>query len=349
MSLPDAAAALLFVGVVAYAILGGADFGSGVWDLLAGDARNGAHLRSQIDRSIGPVWEANHVWLIYVLVFLWTGFPTAFGAIMTTLFVPWLLVGLGIVLRGGAFAFRKFSSTVREARLHGVVFAASSVVTPFFLGMIAGAVASGRVPADGTGDVWRSWTGPTSWVGGTLAVLTVAFLAATFLAADAERGGRTELADDIGTKALWAGVVTGPVALAAAVAIELDAETLADGLHTRGLALVLLSAASGMATLVLLKRRRWALARPHGGRRRCVDRDRLGRGPVRLGVGGRDDDRRRRRGPIHPDRADRRIRLRRSDGRAGHALALRARQPGRLAARMTSCTLDGSRWRSRSS
>ena len=99
MNLADVAAALMFLGVVAYAILGGADFGSGVWDLLAGDARDGAHLRSQIDRSIGPVWEANHVWLIFVLVFLWTGFPTAFGAIMTTLFVPWLLVGLGIVLR----------------------------------------------------------------------------------------------------------------------------------------------------------------------------------------------------------------------------------------------------------
>ena len=261
MTLPDAAAALLFVGVVAYAILGGADFGSGIWDLLAGDAREGAHLRSQIDRSIGPVWEANHVWLIYVLVFLWTGFPTAFGAIMTTLYVPWLLVGLGIVLRGGAFAFRKFSSSVREAQLHGAVFAASSLVTPFFLGMIAGAIASGRVPAEGTGDVWTSWTGPTSWVGGLLAVLTVAFLSATFLAADAERGGRSELAEDIGTKALWAGIITGPAALAAAVAIELDAEALADGLHTRGLPLVVLSAAAGMATLVLLKRRRWGWAR----------------------------------------------------------------------------------------
>lgn len=261
MSIADLAAALLFLGVVAYAILGGADFGSGVWDLLAGDAREGAHLRSQIDRSIGPVWEANHVWLIYVLVFLWTGFPTAFGAIMSTLFVPWLLVGLGIVLRGGAFAFRKFSSSVREAQLHGIVFAASSVVTPFFLGMIAGAIASGRVPAEGTGDIWRSWTGPTSWVGGVLAVLTVSFLAATFLAADAERGGRHALADDIGTKALWSGIVAGGAALAAAVAIELDAETLADGLHTRGLALVIASAAAGMATLVLLKRRRWALAR----------------------------------------------------------------------------------------
>jgi cytochrome d ubiquinol oxidase subunit II len=261
MTVADVAAALLFLGVVAYAILGGADFGSGVWDLLAGGPRGGAHLRSQIDRSIGPVWEANHVWLVYVLVFLWTGFPTAFGAIMTTLFVPWLLVGLGIVLRGGAFAFRKFSSTVREAQLHGIVFAASSVVTPFFLGMIAGAIASGRVPADGGGDIWRSWTGPTSWVGGTLAVLTVAFLAATFLAADAERGGRHELAVEIGDRALWSGIVTGAAALAAAVAIELDAETLADGLHGRGLVLVALSAVAGMSTLVLLRQQRWGLAR----------------------------------------------------------------------------------------
>lgn len=254
-------AALLFLGVVAYAILGGADFGSGIWDLLAGDAQAGSHLRSQIDRSIGPVWEANHVWLIYILVFLWTGFPTAFGAIMSTLFVPWLLVGLGIVFRGGAFAFRKFSSTVREAQMHGVVFAASSLVTPFFLGMIAGAIASGRVPADGSGDTWRSWTGPTSWVGGILAVLTVSFLAATFLAADAQRGGRNALADDIGRRAWWAGLVTGGAAIAAAIAIEIDAETLADGLHTRGLALVLLSALAGVLTLVLLRQRRWALAR----------------------------------------------------------------------------------------
>jgi cytochrome d ubiquinol oxidase subunit II len=261
VSLADVVAALMFLGVVAYAILGGADFGSGVWDLLAGDARRGAHLRSQIDRSIGPVWEANHVWLIYVLVFLWTAFPTGFGAIMTTLFVPWLLAGLGIVLRGGAFAFRKFSGTVREAQLHGIVFATSSVVTPFFLGMIAGAIASGRVPADGNGDVWRSWTGPTSWVGGTLAVLTVAFLAATFLAADAARGGDDRLADDIGGKAFWTGLVTGAVALVAAVAIELDAETLADGLHTRGLVFVIGSAIAGLATLVLLRQRRWAIAR----------------------------------------------------------------------------------------
>lgn len=261
MNLADVAAALMFLGVVAYAILGGADFGTGVWDLLAGDARQGAHLRAQIDRSIGPVWEANHVWLIYVLVFLWTAFPTAFGAIMTTLFVPWLLVGLGIVMRGGAFAFRKFSNTVAEAQLHGVVFAVSSLFTPFFLGMIAGAIASGRVPADGSGDMWTSWTGATSWVGGVLAVLTVAFLAATFLAADAERGGRHELAAAMGARAFWSGLVAGAAALVAAVTIELDAETLADRLHGRGFALIAASVVAGVASLDLLRRRRWARAR----------------------------------------------------------------------------------------
>jgi cytochrome d ubiquinol oxidase subunit II len=261
MSISDVVAALMFLGVVAYAIFGGADFGSGVWDLVAGDAKQGAHLRAQIDRSIGPVWEANHVWLIYVLVFLWTAFPDAFAAIMNTLFVPWMFVGLGIVLRGGAFAFRKFSSTLIEARLHGAVFAASSLITPFFLGMIAGAIASGRVPIDGTGDLWGSWTGPTSWVGGVLAVLTCTFLAGTFLAADAERSGNTELAEEIGHDALLAGAITGAAALAAAVTLELDAESLASGLHGRGLVLIIISALAGSLSLVRLRQQRWARAR----------------------------------------------------------------------------------------
>ena len=261
MALSDLIAALMFLGVVAYALFGGADFGTGVWDLTAGNAESGRELRSQIDRSLGPVWEANHVWLIYVLVFLWTAFPTAFVAIMNTLFIPWMLVALGIVLRGGAFAFRKFSTSYREAQLHGVVFAASSVITPFFLGMIAGAIASGRVPLDGTGDVWTSWTGPTSWVGGTLAVLTCSFLAGTFLAADAARGGRAELAATIGRRALWLGVVTGGVAIVAAVTLELDAESLAGGLHGRGLPLIIVSAIAGAFSLRRLVERRWDRAR----------------------------------------------------------------------------------------
>jgi len=261
MSLVDLVAALMFVGVVAYALFGGADFGAGVWDLTAGGDHRGGHLRSLIDRSIGPVWEANHVWLIYVLVFLWTAFPRAFGALMETLFVPWLLVALGIVLRGGAFAFRKFSTTMSEARLHGIVFALSSLLTPLVLGMIAGAVASGRVPLDGSGGRLTSWTGPTSIVGGVLAVLTCTFLAGTFLAADARRSGDTALAERIGRRAIGWGLATGVVAIAGAFAIRSDATTLSDGLLGRGLPLILLSAVAGSTTLVLLAFRHWDLAR----------------------------------------------------------------------------------------
>jgi cytochrome d ubiquinol oxidase subunit II len=260
MSLNDVVAAMMFLGVLAYAIFAGADFGTGVWDLTAGDAERGGPMRAQIDHSIGPVWEANHVWLIFVLVFLWSGFPTAFAAIMTTLFVPWMLVGLGIVLRGAAFAFRKFAASVDEARLEGVVFASSSLITPFFLGMIAGGVANGRVPLDG-GDIWTSWTGPTSWVGGTLAVLTCAFLAATFLAADAERSGQPELAAQCGRKALWTGAVTGAVALLAVFPLRADAETLVSRLEGRGSVPVVVSAVAGFVALVLLRQKRWAIAR----------------------------------------------------------------------------------------
>jgi len=261
VSLSDVVAVLLFVGVVAYALFGGADFGSGVWDLLAGGDESGGMLRAQIDRSIGPVWEANHVWLIYILVFTWTAFPTAFSALMSTLFVPFLLVGFGIVLRGATFAFRKFSATLGEARLYGVLFASSSLITPFFLGMIAGAVASGRVPAEGYGDRWTSWTGPTSWLGGALAVLTCTFLAGTFLTADLARAGHDDMAATMGRRALVAGAITGAVALAAVFVLERDAESLADGLHGRGAALIVVSAVAGLFSLWRLHAGRWARAR----------------------------------------------------------------------------------------
>ncbi|MGH9041106.1 MAG: cytochrome d ubiquinol oxidase subunit II [Acidimicrobiia bacterium] len=261
MSLAEAVASLLFVGVLAYALFAGADFGSGIWDLTAGDAQRGAPLRSLIDRVIGPVWEANHVWLIYVLVFLWTGFPAAFAAVMETLFVPFSLAGLGIVARGSAFAFRKFAPTLESARLFGVLFAASSLATPFLLGCIVGAVASGRVPADGGGDQWTSWTGPTSVVGGLLAVLTCAFLAATFLAAEAEHRHQPELAAACRRRALGSGLLTGAAALAAILPLGHDAPTLADGLTGRGLPLVAGSAAAGVTALWALERRRYQLAR----------------------------------------------------------------------------------------
>lgn len=261
MNIEEVVAVLLFLGVLAYALFGGADFGSGLWDLTAGDARRGGPLRALIDRTIGPVWEAHHVWLIFVLVFLWTGFPRGFAAIMETMFVPFSLAGVGIVARGAAFAFRKFAPDMASARLFGALFATSSVVTPFLFGAIVGGIASGRVPADGTGDRWTSWTGPTSLVGGVLAVLTCSFLAATFLVAEADREGNRALADACRRRALGAGVVTGAAALAGILPLAEDAPTLFDRLTGRALPVIVLSAVAGSAALWALWRRRGALAR----------------------------------------------------------------------------------------
>lgn len=261
MSLPEVCAALLFLGVLGYGVLGGADFGSGFWDLTAGGDEGGGPLRVLIDRVIGPVWEANHVWLIYVVVFLWTGFPEAFAAVMETLYVPLSLAGLGIVARGSAFAFRKFAPTLATARLFGALFALSSVVTPFLLGCVAGAVASGRVPLDGDGDPSTSWTGPTSLIGGTLAVLTCAFLAATFLTAEADRRRDEVLTVACRRRGLGVGIAAGVVAMVGVVVLEADAPTLFDGLTGRALPAVLLSAATAAVALWALWQRRFVLAR----------------------------------------------------------------------------------------
>jgi cytochrome d ubiquinol oxidase subunit II len=261
VTLPDVIAAALFVGVLAYALFGGADFGSGLFDLTAGGSARGAELRTLVDHSIGPVWEANHVWLIYVLVMWWTAFPETFADAMSTLILPLLLALLGIVLRGASFAFRKYSATLTQARLFGATFAGSSLITPFFLGTVAGAIASGRVPAEGRGDVWASWLNPTSVFGGLIAIGTCAFLAGTFLAADASRSRRTQLAEQLRTRTLVVGTVTGLLVFAALVPITRDAPTLSAGLTGRAAPLIVLSALAGTATLVLLLRRRYGLAR----------------------------------------------------------------------------------------
>jgi cytochrome d ubiquinol oxidase subunit II len=261
MTLPMAVAAALFVGVVAYALFGGADFGSGFFDLTAGDSIRGAELRTLVDHSIGPVWEANHVWLIYVLVMWWTAFPETFATAMSTLILPMLLALLGIVLRGASFAFRKYAETLGQARLFGAIFAVSSVITPFFLGTVAGAIASGRVPATGRGDLWSSWLNVTSVSGGVIAVGTCAFLAGTFLVADATRSGRQRLAEQLRMRTLGVGLATGAVVLAALVPVTQDAPTLSDGLAGRAAPLVVLSAVAGTATLALLLRRRSYAAR----------------------------------------------------------------------------------------
>ena len=248
------AAVVLFTGVLVYALLGGADYGAGFWDLTAGGAERGRGPRHLIDASLAPVWEANHVWLIFVLVMLWTGFPTAFAAIMTTLYIPLGLAALGIVLRGSGFAFRKVMVRTDQQRVTGAAFAASSVLTPFFLGTVAGGIASGRVPTAGHGDAVGSWVNPTSLLGGVLAVLTTAFTAAVFLTAEARRREIPDLEAWFRLRSLVAALVTGAVALAGIAVLRADAPRLFDGLLGRGLPLVIVSALCGLASVLLLRR-----------------------------------------------------------------------------------------------
>jgi cytochrome d ubiquinol oxidase subunit II len=245
----------LWGGITAYVLLGGADFGAGFWDLLAGSATTGKARRQRIAESIGPVWEANHVWLIFALVVTWTGFPTVFASIASTLYIPLTIVAFGVILRGSAFAFRKTVTEVAIQRIFGVSFALSSVITPFFLGMIAGAIASGRVPLGlAQGNVIGSWVNPTSVIGGALAVEVAAYLAAVYLIRDCDRAGDLEMAAYFRTRALVMGVVTGLTALLGIAVLHADAPLLYNGLTHHGLPLVVLSAVFGAFSLVLLVR-----------------------------------------------------------------------------------------------
>jgi cytochrome d ubiquinol oxidase subunit II len=254
--------AVMWAAVTAYALLGGADFGAGIWDLLAGGRVAGAPRRALISRAIGPVWEANHVWLIFVLVLMWTAFPPLFGAVSSTLYIPLTLVALGVIARGSAFAFRKAVTEVWQQRIFGAAFAFSSLVTPFFLGAVAGGVASGRVPPGvARGNVVTSWLNPTSVLSGALAVVAGMYLAAVYLTADARRSGQLDLAAEFRRRALAAGVVAGLLAVAGLAVVHADAPRLWAGLSGRALPLVALSGAAGVASLALLAARRYLLVR----------------------------------------------------------------------------------------
>jgi cytochrome bd ubiquinol oxidase subunit II len=250
----DFAAVVLFVGVVAYAVFGGADYGAGFWDLTAGGTDRGRGPRHLIDLSLAPVWEANHVWLIFCLVMLWTAFPSAFAAIMTTLYVPLGLAALGIVVRGSGFAFRKVFVRTEHQRVVGAAFAISSVLTPFFLGTVAGGIASGRVPTGGHGNPLTSWVNPTSLLGGVLAVLACAFTAGVFLAAEARRRDEPDLETWFRRRAQLIAVVTGMVALVGIAVLHADARRLFDDLLGPALPLVILSGLCGLGSLLLLRR-----------------------------------------------------------------------------------------------
>jgi cytochrome bd ubiquinol oxidase subunit II len=247
-----AVAAILFVVIAAYALFGGADFGGGIWDLLAGSAERGPAPRRLIDESITPVWEANHVWLVFILVLLWTAFPPAFAAIMTALFVPLSLSLLGIVLRGVGFAFRHTAQRLRMQQLTGALFAAASLITPFFIGTVVGAVVTGQVPVHPAGNVLAAWTSPTAILTGFLFVAACAYLSAVFLVLEARQRGQQGLVRYFSLRATAAGVLTG--ALAGGTFAELSASSPYVFARLTGIALplVAISIAAGIAVLSML-------------------------------------------------------------------------------------------------
>lgn len=266
MTAADFVLVVLFGALTAYALFGGADFGAGFWDLFAGSAARGAPQRKLIEHAIGPVWEANHVWLIFTTVLLWTAFPSVFASIASTMYIPLTIAALGIIGRGAGFAFRKTSTTLPRQRLFGAGFAFSSVVTPFFLGAVVGGVASGRVPPGiAAGDLVTSWWNPTSVATGALAVGVCAYLAAVFLTRDAERHGPA-LVGAFRRRAMLAGLAVGVLAAAGLVVVATDTALLGDELwRPLPAALVALSALAGLASLLLLHLRRYVAVRVTAG------------------------------------------------------------------------------------
>jgi cytochrome d ubiquinol oxidase subunit II len=251
------------VGLALYAVLAGADFGAGFWQLVAGKGERADEIRDHAHRAMAPVWEANHVWLIFALTVVWTAYPAAFGSIASTLSVPLFIGGIGIVMRGGAYALRAGTRTAGERRRVDTVFAVSSVLTPFALGTVIGALASERVHVGNPGgSLVTSWLNPTSIAIGLLAVAGGAFTSAVFLSGDAARHREHSLADRFRARALAAGLAAGAVAVAGLVVLHFDAERIFERL-TQGVGLpaLVVSVIAGVTTLGLVWQRRYEPAR----------------------------------------------------------------------------------------
>lgn len=237
------AAALLAV-LTLYATFGGADFGAGLWHLLAGASSRKDEARALIRETVTPVWESNHVWLVFAIVVFFTGFPPASAAVWTSDAVPlWCAVG-GIVLRGAAFVFG--AETSRARRVLGLTFGLSSLVTPFFMGTVAGSMAT--VPRPGASP---SWTGRLPVACGLLFVSACSYLAAVYLMREARRRGDSGLWRYFRLRGQIAGAVTGVLALAALTVTYYADRRLWDGLTGRALPLVIISGLCGLAVLAL--------------------------------------------------------------------------------------------------
>jgi cytochrome bd ubiquinol oxidase subunit II len=207
-------AVFLLISLILYALMGGADFGGGMWDLLA-TGRNARKQRAAISEAIGPIWEANHVWLILVVVLLFTCFPSAFSAMMIALHIPLTAMLLGIVLRGTTFTFRKYDSQKDGVQYRwSTIFGISSFFTPFLQGLTLGALATGQIEVVNgkvTSGFFAGWLNPFSISCGLFALTLFAFLAAVYLTVDTQND--TELREDFRMRAISAEFILIPIGL----------------------------------------------------------------------------------------------------------------------------------------
>jgi cytochrome d ubiquinol oxidase subunit II len=256
---------LLFVlaGLVFYIVLAGADFGAAIWQVTAPRTPEGERLRDLAHDTMAPVWEANHVWLIFVLTVTWTAYPAAFGSMASTLAIPLSVAAFGIIVRGAAYALSSGTSARREVLRIDQASAISSVLAPFALGACVGALASGRVPyGNARGDLFSSWLNPTSILIGVLAVVLSTYLAAVYLSADAVRRGKDELVEPYRRRALGSGLVAGALAVAGLIVLHGDAHGLyRDLVAGPGLPALIVSILAGGATLGLVAAGRYEAAR----------------------------------------------------------------------------------------
>jgi cytochrome d ubiquinol oxidase subunit II len=262
MSSADLVASILWLALTAYAVLAGADFGGGVWDLFASGPR-AYEQRRAIAEAMGPVWEANHVWLIFMITGLFTAFPVTFGVSALALYIPFTIAMTGIVFRGASFVFRAHGfEGVGPVSRWGVVFGVASIVTPFFLGTAAAAVASGSIHAPHgqlAGGFFDGWTTPLAVAIGLLALSICAYLAATYLMVENE--DRPALLADFRRRAIAGALVSGVFALAALVISFFEAPRLVQSLTGRGLPLFVLALLNGPLALWAVWRSRPRLAR----------------------------------------------------------------------------------------
>ncbi|MFC4608619.1 cytochrome d ubiquinol oxidase subunit II [Streptomyces maoxianensis] len=250
----DLIGVVLLLAVAAYACAGGTDYGAGFWDLAAGGAERGKRPRWLIDHAMAPVWEVNNVWLIFIFVIMWTGFPTLFQTVFSAMWLPLALAAIGMVLRGAGFALRKPARRLARRRIYGAVFAIASLLTPFFLGAAVGGIASGRV-SPGTEASADAWSNPTSILFGLLTIASTAFLAAVFLTRDAARFGAPDLVGYFRLRALGSLAVVALLGVAAFAVTRDDAPYVWNGLTGGlGLAFVILAAVCAVATGWLLLR-----------------------------------------------------------------------------------------------